>query len=68
MSAKEILDLGLTFEMTTSSVDGHSHSTIDLIPGGRDIPVTKENAIQYIHLVSHQRMNVEGSRQTAAFL
>ena len=32
------------------------------------MPVTKENVIQYIHLVSHQKMNVRGSRQTSAFL
>ncbi|KAL3804679.1 hypothetical protein HJC23_008494 [Cyclotella cryptica] len=68
MSARDIIDLGLTFEVTTSSLGGNSHSTIELIPGGSKVPVTKENVIQYIHLVSHQRMNVAGARQTAAFL
>lgn len=68
MSARDIIDLGLTFEITISSLGGYSHSTIELIPGGSKVPVTKENVIQYIHLVSHQRMNVAGARQTAAFL
>eukprot|EP00956_Cyclotella_meneghiniana_P021988 scaffold40821_cov51-Cyclotella_meneghiniana.AAC.3 len=68
MSSNEISSLGLTFETTISSSARYGHSTIELIPGGREIVVTKENVIQYIHLVSHQRMNVAGSRQTSAFL
>lgn len=28
------------------------HRTIDLIPGGRDIPVTNENKAQYIECVT----------------
>lgn len=68
MSANDISSLGLTFEMTISAAERYSHSTVALIPGGRDISVTKENVIQYIHLVSHQRMNVAGARQTSAFL
>jgi ubiquitin-protein ligase E3 C len=63
MSAKEINGLGLTFELHDST-----STTIELMPGGSSIPVTRENAIQYIHLVSHQKMNVRGSHQTAAFL
>ena len=93
MSSNDISSLGLTFETTISSAARYGHSTLELIPGGRDIAVTKgkncieftettecmnntshvtfgreENVIQYIHLVSHQRMNVAGSRQTSAFL
>lgn len=68
MSANEISSLGLVFEITISAAERYSYSTIELIPGGRDVVVTKENVIQYIHLVSHQRMNVAGARQTAAFL
>ena len=63
MSAQEIKDLGLTFELHDSAT-----VTIELIPRGSSMPVTKENVIQYIHLVSHQKMNVRGSRQTSAFL
>ncbi|KAL7538545.1 hypothetical protein ACHAXR_011958 [Thalassiosira sp. AJA248-18] len=63
MRAQEINNLGLTFELHDSTTD-----TIELMPGGSTMPVTKENVIQYIHLVSHQKMNVRGSRQTSAFL
>jgi len=38
------------------------------MPGGRNTEVTKTNVVQYIHLVSHQRMNVQSARQTRAFL
>lgn len=65
MTAQDINSLGLAFETTTC---GQNTKTVELIPGGSNIPVTKENVIQYIHLVSHQRMNVAGSRQTQAFL
>lgn len=64
MSAQDITSLGLTFETTT----GQNKKTVELIPGGSNVLVTKENVIQYIHLVSHQRMNIAGSRQTHAFL
>jgi len=63
MSAQDINSLGLTFETTAGK-----NKTVELIPGGSNILVTKENVIQYIHLVSHQRMNIAGSRQTHAFL
>ncbi|KAL7469325.1 hypothetical protein ACHAXS_009603 [Conticribra weissflogii] len=72
MTADEIESLGLTFEMsryaTGTSSSRSADSIVELIPGGSSIPVTKENVIQYIHLVSHQRMNVSGGRQTHAFL
>jgi len=63
MSSQQIKDMGLTFELHDST-----STTIELMPGGSIIPVTKENTIQYIHLVSHKKMNVRGSRQTSAFL
>jgi len=63
MSAQDIKSLGLTFETTAGK-----NKTVELIPGGSNVLVTKENVIQYIHLVSHQRMNIAGSRQTHAFL
>ncbi|KAK1747901.1 HECT-type E3 ubiquitin-protein ligase [Skeletonema marinoi] len=63
MSAQDINSLGLTFETTAGK-----NKTVELIHGGSNILVTKDNVIQYIHLVSHQRMNIAGSRQTHAFL
>ena len=40
---------------------------IPLIPGGDQVPVTKENRLQYITLVSHFRLNKQIKRQSAAF-
>jgi ubiquitin-protein ligase E3 C len=64
----EIESLGLTFEMTIGGGGVKSPRTMELIPGGHSLPVTKKNVFQFIHLVSHQRMNVLGSVQTRAFL
>ncbi len=40
---------------------------IELKPGGADIPVTRANCIEYIHLVSHYKLNVQLDRQFQAF-
>jgi ubiquitin-protein ligase E3 C len=66
LKEKEIDDLGLTFEITLG--EGSSMHTRELLPGGRTMQVTKPNVIQYVHLVSHQRLNVEGAVQTRSFL
>jgi len=41
---------------------------IELIPNGRNIPVTYQNRLQYIHLVANYRLNVMMQRQAAAFV
>jgi ubiquitin-protein ligase E3 C len=66
MSATDIQGLDLSFEMTFKTDFGVRN--IELIPGGRHIHVLKSNVIQYVHLVSHQRLNVLTSRQTRVFL
>ena len=69
MNHKEIEELGLTFELSIQRTDGSIKSqTVELIPGGSQINVTKENAIRYVHLVAHRRLNIETSKQTNAFL
>jgi len=67
LSASEIDSLGMTFELTLASGDGATR-TVELLPGGCSMPVTKANVIQYVHLVAHQRLNVEAARPTRAFL
>ena len=48
MSSNDISSLGLTFETTISSAARYGHSTLELIPGGRDIAVTKgKNCIEF---------------------
>lgn len=62
MSAEEVAGLGLSFELTRGG------ETVELMPGGSSIPVTKSNAIRYVHLVAHRKLNVDSAAQTSAFL
>ena len=41
---------------------------VELIPNGKDVPVTHENALHYTHLVANHRLNTSIRKQTAAFL
>jgi ubiquitin-protein ligase E3 C len=66
MTAAEVRRMDLSFEMTLRT--DSSVRTIELIPGGHNILVSKSNVIQYVHLLSHQRLNVLTARQTRAFL
>jgi len=72
MSDAEIESLGLTFELTVSSGSSTRRDspprTVELIPGGRSVAVTKKNVFRYIHMVAHQKLNVLGAPQTRAFL
>ncbi|THG96608.1 hypothetical protein EW026_g5256 [Hermanssonia centrifuga] len=40
---------------------------IPLMPNGEQIPVTRENRLQYIYLVSHYRLNKQIKKQSDAF-
>ena len=40
---------------------------IPLVPNGDQIPVTKENRLQYIHLVSHFKLTRQIKLQSEAF-
>lgn len=42
--------------------------THELVPGGKAIPVTNENKINYIHLMAHFRMHTQIKDQTNAFI
>ena len=67
LSAEDVTNLGMTFELTLNNEDG-SKRDVELIAGGRRTPVTKQNVIQYVHLVAYQRLNIETAAQTKAFL
>ena len=49
------------------SVEFGVTKTIDLIPNGSNIAVTKENRLQYIHLISHYRLSKQIKLQSEAF-
>ncbi|KRY31613.1 Ubiquitin-protein ligase E3B, partial [Trichinella spiralis] len=59
-------DLGLTFACDEDILG--EVVTHELRPGGRTIPVTKENKISYVHLMAHYRMFVQIKDQIAAFM
>ena len=40
---------------------------IELKPGGADISVTRENSIEYLHLVAHYKLNVQLEKQFHSF-
>ncbi|TIA87455.1 hypothetical protein E3P99_03162 [Wallemia hederae] len=58
-------DLALTF--AASQEEFGVTRTIDLIPNGQNVAVTRDNKIQYIHLVSHHRLNTQIEPQCNAF-
>jgi hypothetical protein len=41
--------------------------TVDLIPNGSNIAVTRENRLTYIYLVSHYRLSKQIKQQSEAF-
>ncbi|KAJ7683722.1 hypothetical protein B0H17DRAFT_1073869 [Mycena rosella] len=58
-------DLSLNF--TVAIEDFGVTKTVDLIPDGSNIAVTKENRLQYIYLVSHYRLSKQIKLQSEAF-
>jgi ubiquitin-protein ligase E3 C len=65
MPVDELDGLGLVFE---ASVGTASARSVELVPHGRNVAVTKQNVISYVHLVANMKLNVETSRQTKAFM
>lgn len=61
----DFADLSLT--MTVDEDTFGSLESIDLVPGGSSISITKENRMKYIYLVSNYKLNVQLHRQCTAF-
>ncbi|KAF9907423.1 hypothetical protein EC991_010984 [Linnemannia zychae] len=62
----DVEDLGLTFSLD-EDIFG-THRSIELMRGGRDIEVTKDNRINYIFQVSDYRLNKQIQDQSRAFI
>jgi ubiquitin-protein ligase E3 C len=58
-------DLGLNFSVDTNEF-GETR-TVELKPDGRDIPVTNDNKIEYIHLLADFKLNKQINEQVLAF-
>eukprot|EP00939_MAST-03C_sp_MAST-3C-sp1_P002546 g2546.t1 len=59
-------DLCLFFEVETEAFG--SKTSVELVPGGSKIPVTKANCVEYILRMANYRLNRETARQSRAFL
>ncbi|XP_004930382.1 ubiquitin-protein ligase E3B [Bombyx mori] len=62
----DICSLELTFSVDEERLG--EIVTHELVPGGKGIPVTNENKINYIHLMAHFRMHMQIKDQTNAFI
>lgn len=51
----DVKDLALDFTVTEESLG--KHIVIELKPGGKDISVTKENMLQYVHAMADFKLN-----------
>jgi len=58
-------DLSLNFTMAVEEFG--TTKTVDLIPNGSNVAVTKENRLLYIYLVSHYRLTKQIKQQSEAF-
>jgi ubiquitin-protein ligase E3 C len=58
-------DFALNF--TISIEEFGVSKSIELIPNGSMIPVTKENRIQYLYLTAHYKVNLQIRKQCEAF-
>jgi ubiquitin-protein ligase E3 C len=63
----DIRDLVLDFSVMEGVGTGQARK-VDLVPGGRDVPVTAANTLLYIHRVANHRLNTQIKPQSAAFL
>ncbi|KAF8148075.1 hypothetical protein B0H34DRAFT_803194 [Crassisporium funariophilum] len=58
-------DLSLNFTMAVDEFG--VTNTVDLIPNGSNVAVTRENRLLYVYLVSHYRLSKQIKRQSEAF-
>ncbi|KAI0771097.1 HECT-domain-containing protein [Trametes elegans] len=57
----------LSLNFTVAEEEFGVTKSVDLIPNGSNIPVTRENRLQYIYLVAHYRLTKQIKKQSAAF-
>eukprot|EP00898_Chlorokybus_atmophyticus_P000782 jgi/Chlat1/1704/Chrsp127S01928 len=62
----DVSELSLYF--TVDNNEFGEHAETELVPNGRDVLVTNENKLHYIHKVADHRLNIQIRQQSAAFL
>lgn len=60
-----VQDLELNFAVDLNELG--QTKLVELKPGGRDIPVTNDNKIEYIHLLADYKLNRQIHEQVIAF-
>uniref|UniRef100_A0A7R9Y9Y8 HECT-type E3 ubiquitin transferase n=1 Tax=Pinguiococcus pyrenoidosus TaxID=172671 RepID=A0A7R9Y9Y8_9STRA len=61
-----VADLGLNFQTNIEAFG--AHHDVSLMPDGENVAVTAQNALQYIHLLAHFKLNVLTKAQSEAVL
>ena len=64
MKMKNHLDEGFELDFTTDAPDG---KTVELVPNGENIPVTKENYDEYISKMADYKLNISIKSHCDAF-
>lgn len=67
MLENDITDI-ITEDFSVETDDYGEHKTIDLIPNGRNIPVTEDNKHEYVRLVVEYRLQTSVSEQMSNFI
>lgn len=67
-SGQDVEALSITFSVDRPGPKGSAPITRDLIPDGRNIPVTNANLFSYIHLVAEYKLDRETAHQRKAFI
>ena len=57
----------LSLNFTVAQEEFGVTKSIDLIPNGSNIPVTRENRLQYMYLVAHYKLTKQIKKQSTAF-
>ena len=72
MNSNDLIQTGLTFEINIpgqqQQVGKPTTTTMELLNNGATKMVTKQNVIQYVHLVSHCLLNVQNKPAIRAFM
>ena len=63
-----LADLGLELTFSTEDFSFGRRQTVDLVPNGRNVPVTDENKTEYVSLICQHRMTTAISSQIKAYL
>lgn len=59
----DVADLGLTFSLEVDALGATRE--VELVPGGKEVPVTADNVLRYVHLAAHFYLNAQIAAQVS---